>query len=94
MKMHKLLKAFVKDKHGKVVIWQVPNFPIVAWAVFTLAGRIAQGPLHDIFLACGSISLLIWACLEIISGASYFRRTLGLVVLVATVYSSYSSWLA
>jgi hypothetical protein len=94
MKLPKFLEAFVKDRHGKVVMWQAPNFPIVAWAVFTLAGRVAQGPLHTIFSACGAISLLIWACLEIIWGASYFRRALGVVVLAVTVYSSYFSWLA
>lgn len=87
MKLHKILKTFVKDKHGKVVMWQAPNMPIVAWAVFTLAARVAQGPLHTVFSACGTTALIIWATLEIIAGASYFRRTLGLAVLALTTYS-------
>jgi hypothetical protein len=90
MKTPKFLKKFVTDRRGKVVIWQVPNLPITAWAIFTIAGRITQGPLHKVFSVCAAASLLIWAVLEIASGASYFRRLLGLAVLAATMYSLFN----
>lgn len=84
--MKKLIQKFITDKHGNVVVWQWPNFPITIWAICTLAAKVAAGPLHTLFSAVGTTALIIWAMLEIISGASYFRRALGLVVLGFTTY--------
>lgn len=85
--MKKYIKAFFSDKHGKVVIWQSPNLPIILWFVFMLATHMTHGQLRTIFAVISSAALLVWALLEVIQGASYFRRVLGLAVLIATIYS-------
>ena len=81
------LRKFFTDKHGTVVIWQTPNAPLIIWFVCVLAGRITEGLLHTLLSVVGTVSILIWALLEIFAGVNYFRRTLGLVVLGLTAYS-------
>ena len=81
------LPSFFKDKQGHIVIWQMPNLPIIGWAVFLLASKFVEGQTQTILSYVSTAFLLVWACMEIISGASYFRRLLGVVVLVFTIYS-------
>jgi len=77
-------QSFIRDKSGKVVLWQSPNPVIIGWAIFALASRLT----HSQLLAwVGTALLLTWALMEIFQGVSYFRRTLGLVVLALTVGS-------
>jgi hypothetical protein len=76
-----------KDRRGKVVIWQTPNIPLIGWAVLTFLSLLFSGRQADIFSWLGSASLIIWSLLEISKGANYFRRALGLLVLVTAVMS-------
>jgi hypothetical protein len=79
--------SFFKDKKGKVIIWQTPNWAIGGWAVFLLANKFADGQAQIVLSFISTAFLTIWACMEIIGGASYFRRTLGVAILVFTIYS-------
>jgi hypothetical protein len=73
-----------RDSEGQIVIAQKPNIPIIVWFVASLlkliftTGKINLG--LDV-IAFGS--LVIWACLELFQGVNYFRRALGLIVIVS-----------
>ena len=82
----KTIRAFFSDKDGKIVIWQTPNAPLLAWIVFTLSSHLFKhGSVHQITHIAATIALLIWALLEIKSGTSPFRRMLGLSVLIFSI---------
>lgn len=86
--MSKLVKQFFTDKHGDVVLWQKPNPPIVGWLLLSiLALLVTNEPLRTTISFFGSAFLFVWAYLELTSGASYFRRSLGALVIVLMVIS-------
>jgi hypothetical protein len=77
-----------KDKHGKVVIYQRPNVWIIAWAVLDVVAIFAPSKhVSSLAWSIGTGVLIIWALLELVRGANYFRRALGLIVLVIAVAS-------
>jgi hypothetical protein len=80
-------KNFFTDKHGKVVLWQSPSLPLWSWLAFMLLSKIVSSSgLHTVFKYISLASLVVWALLEITKGASYFRRLLGIIVLVWTLF--------
>ncbi len=81
-----ITNALFRDKEGKLVIFQLPNAPIVAWAALKLAMLfVADENLHASLEQLAAAVLFTWAYLEITSGASLFRRILGGLVMVVTV---------
>jgi hypothetical protein len=76
------------DWQGNVVIYQRPNVWIIAWAVLDIVAIFAPSK-HTASIAwsLGSAALIIWALLEIARGVNYFRRALGLLVLLMAVGS-------
>jgi len=76
-----------KDKHGRVVIWQMPNVYLIAWAVLSMISLLINGRVADIFSWVASATLITWSCLEIFRGVNYFRRALGALVLIFAVAS-------
>lgn len=74
-----------RDKHGKVIIWQFPNAALWVWAGFTTLSLLFSGIISDILAWIASAGLIVWAFLEIFKGANYFRRLLGLTVLIYAV---------
>jgi hypothetical protein len=88
--MHDTLRKFFQDKKGRIVLWQTPNAFLVGWAVCMVASRLLQtGTVRQILGYIGFGSIVIWALLELFDGASYFRRSLGAVVLLASVYARF-----
>ena len=84
--------SFFKDKHGKTVAWQSPNPPLWGWIYFSVFAHIfSTGKLHHGFARLATASIIVWAYLEVTSGASPFRRVLGAVVLLLTVSSFFHS---
>jgi hypothetical protein len=82
------LATFFKDKDGRVVIWQWPSLPIYGWLVCKIVARLVpEGHLQTGFEQLSMAFLFTWAFLEITKGVSYFRRALGLVVMVLLVMS-------
>lgn len=82
------LKKATQDKHGKLVLWQAPNLPLICWFVLTLLTyTVSQGNLHSGLSYLASAFLFVWAYLELAQGSSHFRRLLGLVVITYTVVS-------
>lgn len=79
-----------KDKDDKLVITQTPNAPIIVWFITVVINKFLSGGfVQQILSVVGTISITVWATLEIISGVNLFRRILGAVVLVFIVYSRF-----
>lgn len=84
--LHHIADRFFKDKQGKWVIGQFPNGLLIAWLVIMLVTMLLpKTPFSHSLNLLGSAVLFTWAYLELTDGASYFRRTLGTVVLLATI---------
>lgn len=81
--MKKLIDLFFRDSVGKVVIAQAPNLPIMLWMSAVVIGYFVQsGSIKETVQVTGTTALAVWALLELFQGVNYFRRTLGLMVLV------------
>ena len=80
------LDKWFKDKHGKVSLFEPPNWPIIAWAGFRVISYLHFPPhIKTGFEFLSTAALIVWAYLEITSGVNYFRRSLGTAVLIATL---------
>ena len=83
-----LLDRVFRDSEGKIVLAQMPNLPLIVWVVATVlkliftTGKISTG-LEVIAFG----SLFTWAWEELFQGVNYFRRALGLLVLVSLIAS-------
>lgn len=83
------LADFFKDKQGRIVIAQTPNSPLIGWALFTILAWIWKSHQVGIYNLFGILAfgfIFTWAWLEITSGVNWFRRTLGIVVLIVAVW--------
>lgn len=79
-------RHFFKDDEGRVIIWQWPNIPIYGWLIAKLLSLLVTPPqLKGGFDEISKAFLFTWAFLEVTQGVNYFRRLLGLVVLIALV---------
>jgi hypothetical protein len=76
-----------RDRRGRIVLWQTPNPWLIGWLVLTFISLLFTGRRADIFSWLGSVSLIVWSLLEVFKGVNYFRRALGLLVLVMSVMS-------
>lgn len=80
----KVYDWLLKNKEGKVVIGQWPNWQIagagVAWLV---QFAFSDGPVHAAARAAFIILLTIWAYEEIFHGVNGFRRLLGIIVMIS-----------
>ena len=77
-----------KDKNGKLTIWQSPNLSIIVWAVATLASKfVSSGRPHQTLELIAFGAIFVWAWLEIFFGVNYFRRALGVVILILSIHS-------
>lgn len=75
-----------RNRRGEIVIWQMPNVWLIAWAVLTCVSVLTSShSMANTFWWLSSGVLVIWALLEIFRGADYFRRLIGLFVLVLIV---------
>lgn len=79
------------DREGNLVIAQMPNIPLIVWAVASLLGLIfTTGQINTALDAVAFGALFTWAWQELFAGVNYFRRALGLVVLIAAIASKIS----
>lgn len=79
--------TFFKDKEGRAVLWQFPNAFLGGWIFCRIGNLFLNGDARQIVGSLGTILLAVWAILEIANGASYFRRALGCLVLIAILGS-------
>lgn len=75
-----------KDKNGHVVLWQTPNLLLITWAICEVVQKfVTIGWVYKTASIAGFMAIGLWAILEIGWGANYFRRALGLIVLIASI---------
>ncbi|MDB5177851.1 MAG: hypothetical protein JWO61_234 [Candidatus Saccharibacteria bacterium] len=80
------IKPFFKDKNDKWAIIAFPNVLLTAWLVATILNMfIHDGKVHSDLSLLGGAILFAWAYLELTQGASYFRRLLGAIILLAVI---------
>ena len=75
-----------RDHEGKIVIAQMPNLPLLVGLAATLLQLILPNSALKTgvdLVAFGA--LFTWAWQELFEGVNYFRRALGLVVLVGLI---------
>jgi hypothetical protein len=88
-RQYDLWDKFWRDKKGNVVIFQWPNALLIAWAVLSVLSLIvSRGHTQQLIWWVGNITLAVWALVELIWGVNYFRKALGLVVLLLSVASA------
>ena len=81
-----LLDKIFRDREGKVVLAQMPNLPLIVWIVASLLRLIfTTGKVNIGLEAIAFGSLFTWAWEELFQGVNYFRRALGLLVLVGLI---------
>ncbi|MEH2332823.1 hypothetical protein [Nostoc sp.] len=81
-----LVDKTFRDSNGKIVLAEMPNPPLILWIVASLLTLVfTSGKINTVldFLANGS--LFTWAWMELFQGVNYFRRALGLAVLISMI---------
>jgi len=84
---HDLWDKIWKDSDGRVIMYQRPNVPLIAWAVLTVISLLLNGKTASVLSVVATSMLGIWALLEIFRGVNYFRRALGLLVMIFVIMS-------
>ena len=81
-------ERFWKDDNGNVVLWQNPNLPLWSWFIaMILTHLLPYGRLNFAASLISFGALFTWAYLEITNGVNYFRRGVGLVVIIWIILS-------
>lgn len=84
-----LFNRTFRDSDGNIVIAQKPNLPIlVCLAATLLAFLLTSGNIHRGLDTLAFGSLFAWAWQELFQGVNYFRRSLGLIVLLGAIAST------
>jgi uncharacterized membrane protein YGL010W len=79
----RLLDKIFRSATGEIVIVQMPNLPILIWIVATILKIFFKTGKTNLGLdILATVALLIWAIQELFQGVNYFRRGLGLIVLI------------
>lgn len=75
-----------RDSEGKIVIAQMPNLPLLVGLAATLLQFILpSGKIHTGAELVAFGAFFTWAWQELFEGVNYFRRALGLIVLVSII---------
>lgn len=86
MMQNTLVDKTFRDNEGNIVIAQMPNLPLIVWIVTSLLTLVfTSGKINTLLDLVAYGSLFTWAWLELFQGVNYFRRALGLVVLVGLI---------
>ncbi|BAY14992.1 hypothetical protein NIES2109_36530 [Nostoc sp. HK-01] len=81
-----LFDKIFRDSNGNIVIAQPPNPPLILWVVASLLTLIFQsGTINAVLQILANGALFTWAWLELFQGVNYFRRALGLIVLIGLI---------
>ncbi|MBE9205796.1 hypothetical protein IQ244_04570 [Nostoc sp. LEGE 06077] len=81
-----LVDKTFRDSSGNIVIAQPPNPPLILWVVASLLTLIVpSGTINTVLHILANGALFTWAWLELFQGVNYFRRALGLAVLIGLI---------
>ena len=79
-------QKFWEDNHGKVVVWQSPNIWLWTWFItMVLNWFLSYARAVQVIGFVSLAALIFWAILELARGVNYFRRLLGLMVLLLLI---------
>ena len=83
-------RQIFRDADGNIVIAQFPNFPLIAWVVLKI---ISYLPISTDISSGAQLTatgfLLVWAYLEFTQGVNLFRKSIGLIVIVAIIVGNF-----
>lgn len=83
-----LFNKVFRDSEGKIVLAQMPNLPLIVWIVASLFKLIfTTGKINTGLEVLAFGTLFTWAWEELFQGVNYFRRALGLLVIVSLIAS-------
>jgi hypothetical protein len=83
--------SFFRNSAGKIVTIQRPNGPLMVWIILeAISVAVHRQPLKKDIGLVSMASLAVFAYLEITDGVNYFRRLLGLAVMIAVVVGFFS----
>jgi hypothetical protein len=83
-----LIDKTFRDSDGNIVLAQPPNLPLIVWIVTSLLQLVlTTGKINTGLDVIANGSLFTWAWLELFQGVNYFRRLLGLGVLITIIVS-------
>lgn len=86
-------EKFWEDKQGRVVVWQRPNKWLTTWFItFLLSAVLPLGWPSTTAYYISLLSLVVWAVLEAFRGVNYFRRTIGICVLLILGIVHFGFW--
>jgi hypothetical protein len=86
---NQLFDKLFRDSSGEVIIAQIPNLPIVIWGIASLLKLVYKTGKVNLGLDIIAFSsLFVWAVQELFQGVNYFRRSLGLIVLIGLTIST------
>ncbi len=82
-----LFDELFKDKQGRLAIWQKPNLLLFLWIISVLLIKLLNinnttGYFLDLLTLLRFGFIFSWSWLELTNGSSYFRRLLGLIILI------------
>lgn len=76
-----------RDSEGKITIAQPPNLTLIVWFSATLLKLLLNsGTIYSIVDTIAFGALFTWAWEELFQGVNYFRRGLGAIVLISTIF--------
>jgi hypothetical protein len=81
--MQQKAKRFISDSDGHIVLWQSPNLLLSVWIVLRIVTLLLKGShLKSGLEQLSTAILFAWACFEMTTGVNYFRKTIGILVMV------------
>jgi hypothetical protein len=86
MPQHRYIDWFFKNKQGNWKIIQLPNVLLGIWLLLTtIALFIHSGQFREGLILLRSAVLFTWSYLEITTGESRFRKTLGAIIMLFVI---------
>ncbi len=83
-----LFDRVFRDSKGQIILAQMPNLPLIVWIISSLLKIIfTTGKINIGLDALAFGSLFTWAWEELFQGVNYFRRSLGLIVIIGMIMS-------
>jgi len=85
--MRQKAESILKNKDGRIVLWQMPNLLLWIWIVLrVLLLGVGNGRLHFALEQLSNAALFTWSYLEVVQGVTTFRKILGAVVMTLLVF--------
>lgn len=76
------MMGFIRNDRGEQTVAQLPNAPIIGWALLGATSMMALEEKNRRALSAASTAcLMLWAALEVTRGESGFRRMMGSLTL-------------